>query len=62
MNKERVPLPTIEQCIEYINNLGWKTVVRTRGWYAFKKEGAPLHLTPMHWNLNELRDAFRYGF
>lgn len=55
-------LPTVEQCIKYLNDLGWNTVIRTRGSYAFKKEGAPLHLTPMWFSLRELRDVIRYGF
>ena len=59
MNKERVPLPTVEQCIKYLNDLGWRTVCRYKWTYAFVKDGAPPHLTPMWFSLHELRDAYR---
>ena len=59
MNKERVPLPTVEQCVKYLNDLGWRTVIRKNFSYAFVKDNAPPHLTPMWFSLHELRDAYR---
>jgi hypothetical protein len=61
MNK-REPLPKVEACISYMNDLGWRTVIRDRWGYAFTKDGAPPHLTPMWFTLHELRHAFKYGF
>ena len=58
-NKERKPLPTVEQCIAYMNGLGWRTVLRKNFSYAFVNNNAPPHLTPMWFSLGELRDAFR---
>ena len=58
----KTPLPRVNECIAYLNSLGWRTVLRKQGSYAFVKDGAPAHLMPMWFNLGELRDAFKYGF
>lgn len=61
-NKQREPLPTVEECIAYLNGLGWRTVCRHKWTYAFVKDSAPPHLTPLWFSLGELRHAFKYGF
>ena len=56
---KRTDLPTVEQCIAYLNGLGWRTVIRQKFSYAFVNNNAPPHLTPMWFSLKELRDAYR---
>lgn len=62
MNKEKTKLPTVEECITYLESMGWNIVFRKHFSYAFEKPGAPLHLTPLWFTLGELRDAYINGF
>jgi hypothetical protein len=62
MNKERAPLPKVEECIAYMNSLGWRTVLRKNFSYTFVNRNAPPHMNPMWFSLSELRHAFQYGF
>jgi hypothetical protein len=59
---EKRKLPTVGECIAYIQETGWKLTVRRRSWYVFRNEGAELHIRELVWTLAELRDTWRNGF
>jgi len=62
-NKTREPLPTVEQCIAYIESTDYKLMHRSRGWgYWFKSPTRALHCQELKFSLGELRHAFKYGF
>jgi len=59
---EKRKLPTVGECIAYIEETGWKLIIRRRTLYVFRKEGAPAHMRELNWTLAELRDTWRNGF
>jgi hypothetical protein len=62
LNKERVPLPTVEQSIARIEETDYKLVHRSRGYYLFRSDTRPPHCRTLSFTLAELRCAFKYGF
>jgi hypothetical protein len=56
-------LPKVDECIAYVESLGYKLIVRKRGYYVFKDTTGkrPDHNKEMRWNLNELRHAKQFG-
>ena len=59
LNKERVPLPTVEQSIACIEATDYRLVHRTRGYYVFRSETRGLHARELSFTIRELRDAYR---
>ena len=60
----KTPLPKVQECIKYVEGLGYQCITRTKGHYFFKiidKSKRPPHNWEMHWTLNEMRHAIRYG-
>jgi hypothetical protein len=64
----KTQLPTVEQCIAYIERTDYKLTNRGRVWlsksplYIFKSPTRAPHCQELCFNLTELRDAFRHGF
>jgi hypothetical protein len=56
---KRNDLPTVEQCVAYMASLNWRLTCRHKWTYAFANPNAAAHITPMWFNLKELRDAYR---
>lgn len=57
-------LPSVRECISYIESLGYKCIIRTRGYYVFEvidRSTRPIHNWQMKWNLNEMRHAVKNG-
>jgi len=57
-------LPKVEECISYIESLGYYRTTRRCRFYQFKildKSKRPAHNWEMNWTLNEMRQAVKYG-
>lgn len=56
-------LPSVQECVAYVEGLGYALVASRRGFYLFRdKTGKrPDHNWEMWWNLNEMRHAVKYG-
>ena len=57
-------LPSVKDCIAYIEGLGYKSLTHKRGIYSFEcldKSRRPQHNWIMSWSLTEMRHAKKYG-
>ena len=60
-------LPSVEECISYVESLGYRLCWKRRDgklWYHFEiinPNTRPSHNWEMTWNLNEMRHAFVNG-
>ena len=56
-------LPTVTECITYVESLGYKLQYKEFYRYCFKDitGNRPLHNKEMTWDLREMRDAVRFG-
>lgn len=56
-------LPSVQECIAYVEGLGYDLIRRRRGVYIFQDNtgSRPEHNRVMTWNLNELRHAVKFG-
>ena len=55
-------LPTVGECIAYIESTDYKLTSRKRGWYLFESPKCPAHCRVLSFSLAELRDTWRNGF
>ncbi len=55
-------LPTVEECIAYIESTDYKLTRRGRGWYIFESSTRPPHCRELTFSLAELRDAWKNEF
>ena len=57
-------LPTVGECITYVESLGYRIISRRHTCYHFEiidKSKRPIHNWEMTWTLGEMRNAVRNG-
>lgn len=56
-------IPSVKECIAYVEGLGYDLVSRGRTYYVFQDNtgNRPSHNKVMTWNLNEMRHAVKFG-
>ena len=60
----KTKLPSVKECIDYVESLGYKLFLKGKGFYYFEcldKSKRPAHNWEMTWTLGEMRHAVKNG-
>ena len=62
MTKNKEPLPTIKQCLKYMESCGYELTNQYHCVYYLRNENKPIEFKNFTFTLTELRHAYKFGW